>query len=220
MLEGIGAVRPVGIHHRHGAGQLLLALVVIRHHHIHAKLGGIRHLLHAGDAAVHGDDQRDPLLMQGAHGLRRQAVSVLDAAGNIVAHLPAAAAQIVHQNGGGGDAVHVVVAENGDMLPFLQSGADAADGAVHVLHEKRRKGQRIFNIQKFGGSGAVGDAVGGQNGRQQRRIARRLQRLHRGSRSGKVPFFKFHARLPSFFAIFGAEPHYNRSILYQIKAKR
>ncbi len=37
VLEGVEAVPPVGVHHRHGGRQLLLALVVVGDDHVHAQ---------------------------------------------------------------------------------------------------------------------------------------------------------------------------------------
>ena len=137
MLEGIGAVGSMGVYHRYRPGQLILAFVVIRHHHIHAQRGGEIHFLHPGNTTVHGDDQCNALPAQGAHSVRGQAVAVLNAAGNIVTHLCAAAAQIVHKNGCGGNAVHIIIAEDGHMFSCVQRGADAGHGTVHVLHQQR-----------------------------------------------------------------------------------
>ena len=171
--------------------------MMVRYHHIHTDGGGKIHLLHAGDAAVHGDHQINAPIPQGAHGVHGEAIAVFNAAGDIVADPGAAAAQVIHQDGGGGDAVHVIVAEHGDMLPALQGAADTGCGPVHVLHQEGGKGEGILNAQEIPGGGAVRNAVGGQHRRQQSRVAGLLQRGRRGGGDGKVPFFKFHARLTS-----------------------
>ena len=141
VLEGIAAVGPVGVHHGAGRGQLLLALMVVRHHHVHAQGVGVSHLLHAGDAAVHRYQQADPLPVQGQDGVPSQAVAILDAAGDIVHHVAAPGQEIVHQDHRGGDAVHVIVAENGDLFPVGQGAAHPLGGLVHVLHQKGGIGQ-------------------------------------------------------------------------------
>ena len=197
MLEGIGAIRSVGIHHRRSPGQLILTLMMVRHHHIHTDGGGKIHLLHAGDTAIHSDHQVNAPVVQGTHGVHGEAIAILDAAGDIVTDPSAAAAQIIHQDGGGGDAIHVIVAENGDMLATLQGAADTADGSVHVLHQEGGKGEGILYAQEIRSGGAVHNAVGGQHRRQQSRVAGLLQRGCRGGRGREVPFFKFHARLTS-----------------------
>ena len=77
-------------------GQRLLALVVVGDDHIHAQRVGEVHLLHAGDAAVHGDQQAGALAVQVLDGITAQSVAILDAAGDIVQHVGAAALEIVH----------------------------------------------------------------------------------------------------------------------------
>ena len=203
MLEWIGTVGSMGVYHRYRPGQLILAFVVIRHHHIHAQRGGEIHFLHPGNTTVHGDDQCNALPAQGAHSVRGQAVAVLNAAGNIVTHLCAAAAQIVHKNGCGGNAVHIIIAEDGHMFSCVQRGADADHGSVHVLHQQRRQGKAVLNFQEIICGRAVGYAVGGQNGGKQGRISRLLQCIRRGSRGGQIPLFIFHARLTSLHGFWG-----------------
>jgi hypothetical protein len=53
VLEGIGAVGPMGVHHRGGGGQVALALVVVGDDHVQPDGVGVVHLVVAGDAAVH-----------------------------------------------------------------------------------------------------------------------------------------------------------------------
>ena len=87
--------------------------------HIQPDGGSEVHLLVAGDAAVHGDHQRGALVPQALDGLLGQAIALLDPAGNMPQAADAAAFEIVHQQNRGSDAVHVVVAEHGDGLPWL-----------------------------------------------------------------------------------------------------
>ena len=149
MLEGIFAVAAPWIHHRAGHRQRLLALVVIRHHHIHADGAGKGHLLHAGDAAVHRHQQRGAALPQPLDGVAAQAVAVLDPAGNVVQHVGAPAFQIVHHDTRGGDAVHVIVSKNRDPLSGGDSLCDPFHGLVHIPHQKWGIGQRRFLCQEF-----------------------------------------------------------------------
>ena len=114
-----------------------------------------------------------------------------------MADLGTAAAQIVHQYGSGGDAVHIIVAENGDVLALLHSLPDAPDGPIHVLHQEGGEGEGVVDLQESPGSGIVGNAVGGQHRRQQSRVAGLLQLRDRRGGGGKIPLFKFHARLTS-----------------------
>ena len=193
MLEGIGAVGPVGVHHGGGLGQGLLALVVVRHYHVQSDGGGKRHLVVAGDAAVHGDHQGGSLVPQALNGVFRQAVPILNPPGDIPQAPDAAAFQIVHQQHCGGDAVHVIVAEYGDGLSPGDGPLDTLHGFVHIPHEHGGEGQLPFPLQKFRrGLGAV-HAPGGQHGGQQIGITRPPQEVHHlGIGGPDVPFFKFH----------------------------
>ena len=187
----------MGIHHRHGAGQRLLALVVVGDDHVHAQGVGEVHLLHAGDAAVHGDQQPGALLVQALDGVAAQAVAVLDAAGDIVQHVGAPALQVVHQDAGGGDAVHVVVTEHGDLLVSGQRLLHPRHGLVHVGHEEGAVGQALLVLQEGGGLLHGPDAPGGQHRRHETGVARRRQTGRRlGMRVGNVPFLKFHGGSP------------------------
>ena len=116
MLERKAAVRAVRVDHGAGGGQRVLTFVVIGDDEVDAEGGGKGGLLHAGDAAVHGDDERDALLGKRADRIAAEAVALLDAAGNVHEHRRPAGAEIIGQKAGGGDAVHVVIAEHGDGL--------------------------------------------------------------------------------------------------------
>ena len=96
MLERKAAVRAVGVDHGAGGGQLVLTFVVIGDDEVDAERGGKGGLLHAGDAAVHGDQQAGALAVQVLDGITAQSVAILDAAGDIVQHVGAAALEIVH----------------------------------------------------------------------------------------------------------------------------
>ena len=199
MLEWIGAVRPVGVHHRGGGRQLGLALVVVRHHHVHAQRGGEGHLLVAGDAAVHGDHQRGPLVAQGLDGVAAEAVAVLHPAGDIAQAPGAAAAQVVHQQHRGGDAVHVVVAEHGDGLPLVEGPLDPVHGLAHVPHQHGGQGQAPLPLQGLGGVLRRHHAPGRQHGGEQIGVSGGAQPLHIPLRRGAdVPLFEFHGRPPPF----------------------
>ena len=90
-FERIGTVGPVRVHHRRRLRQSLLALVMVRHHHVHPQRGGEGHLLVSGDAAVHGDHQRGAPVPKALNGGLGQAVPVLNPPGNIAHALCAAA---------------------------------------------------------------------------------------------------------------------------------
>ena len=80
---GVAAVRPVGVHHRHGLGQLILAFVVVGDHKIDAQLPAQLRFLHGGDAAVHRNDEPHTLRMQEVDRDGIQTVAFLQPAGDI-----------------------------------------------------------------------------------------------------------------------------------------
>ena len=197
MLEGVRAVRPVGVHHGHGPRQGLPALVVVRHHHVHAQGPGVVHLLHPGDAAVHGDEESGPLLPQAADGVQAQAVAVLHPAGDVAQALRSLAAEVVLHHHRRGDAVHVVVPEDGHGLAVRDGLLDARHRPVHVLHQKGREGEFPLPLQLLGGGLRRGDAPGRQHGGQQPGVPGGAQGIHRAPvRLSDVPFPVLHERCP------------------------
>ena len=178
MGEGIRAVLPAGVHHRHGVGQRCLALMVVCHHHIQPQGVGVVHLLVSGDAAVHGDHQGGPLVPEGADGVPAETVAVLDAPGDIPQAPDAAALQVVCQHHRGGDAVHVVVAEHGDGLPVRDGPLDPGHRLVHVPHQQGRQRQLPLPVQKHRRLFRRGDAPGRQHGAQQIGVSGGAQQVH------------------------------------------
>ena len=147
-LEGVRAVRPVGVHHRGRRGQPRLAGVVVGDDHVHPKLRRQGGLLHRCDAAVHRDDESDPLFRQGVDRLRIQAVALSQAAGDVGNPLPAAGGQKLGQQAGGGDPVHVVVSVDGDKLLLLQGLPHPGRRPVHVPQQHGvRDGLRLRGQQ-------------------------------------------------------------------------
>ncbi|MPN08737.1 hypothetical protein SDC9_156022 [bioreactor metagenome] len=197
MLEGIRTVGPVRVHHGGGLGQRTLALMMVGDHHVQPQGGGKVNFLRPGDAAVHRHHQRGPLLPKGLNGLPAQAVAVLNAPGNIPQAGNAAVFEIVQQQHGGGNAVHVVVAKDSHGFPVRNGAANALHGLIHVRHGKGRESQRAVALQPLGGLLRGGDAPARQHRGQQRGISRLTQRFHRarGGRSD-VPLFKFHHGSP------------------------
>ena len=139
---GIGVVPAVGVHHGDAVGQGLLALMVVRDAEVDAEAAAEPGLLQRRDAAVHGEDERRALFAQGADGGLVEAVALLKAAGDVGDAVAAPAAEVVRQERGGGDAVHVVVAEDDDPLAALERPADPLDDLIHIAQEEGvRKGK-------------------------------------------------------------------------------
>ncbi|MPM27984.1 hypothetical protein SDC9_74501 [bioreactor metagenome] len=218
MLKGIGTVGPVGVHHGHGAGERTLALVVVGDHHVKAYGVCKIHFLRTGDAAVHRHHQGGPLVPEGLDRLAAQPVSVLNAPGNVAQALDAAAFQIVKQQDGGGDAVHVVVTENGDGLVVGHCAADASHRLAHIRHDKRGESQHVVALQPLGGFLRRRNATACQNRRQKGGITRLTQGVHRARhRRADVPFFKFQSDAPPFDRFCGTNVLFSKitKLLYQ-----
>ena len=176
IFEGIGVIRTVGVHYRYGPGEVFLTFMVIRHHHVHADGCGKVDLLVAGDPAVHGDHQGGALVPQALDGVFGKAVAVLDPPGDIAQALGTAVFQIVQKQHRGGDAVHIVIAENSDGLIVGQRLLDPGHRLVHVPHEHGGDRQRGLPLQRLGSGLGGGDAPGGQHRGQQTGVAGFLQK--------------------------------------------
>ena len=199
MLEGIGAVAAVGVHHCQRPRQLLLALMMVGDDHIQPDGGSEVHLLVAGDAAVHGDHQRGALVPQALDGLLGQAIALLDPAGNMPQAADAAAFEIVHQQNRGSDAVHVVVAEHGDGLPLADRPLDAGDGFVHIPHQHGGHAEAPVPLQRLGRRLGSGDTPGRQDRGEEIGVSGTPQEGNVPlSRGPDVPFFESHGTFPPF----------------------
>ena len=136
VIMGIAAVRPMGIHHRGGFRQGILAFVVIGDHQIDAQILAHPGFLDGGDTTVHGDDQLDAFCVELVNGDGVEAVAFLQPAGDVTDHVGTLMAQKIRQKAGGGDAVHVIIAENGDLFAPGQSKTHPGNSFVHVMHQK------------------------------------------------------------------------------------
>ena len=143
ILMGIAAVRAVGVYHSRCGGKRLLALMMVGNNQVNPQLPAQLRLTDGGDAAVHGDDQLDALVVKLVDGDGVQAVALLQAAGNVAHRVGAVAAEKIRQQAGGGDAVHIVVAEHGDLLPPGHGKSHPAGGLVHIRHQKGVKQGRV-----------------------------------------------------------------------------
>ena len=197
---GIGAVRAVGVHHRNGAGQLRLALVMVGDDQVDAQAAAELRFLVRRDAAVHRDDQVDLPARELADGDLIETVALLQPRGNIAGDAGAEASEKVGHQGGGGDAVHVVVAEYRNMLLSRHGQADAVRSRLHVFHQKRRV-QRRITAQIIRGARFVAASARGKHTGAERSVARLLQLSDLSCIEGRyIPGSKFHANThPKFF---------------------
>ena len=70
------------------------------------------------------------------------------------------------EQGGGGHAVHIVIAEHGDGLAVVDGLPDALTGGIHI-REQRRVGKFLLPCQQGQRFGGVCDAPGSKDARQQ-----------------------------------------------------
>ena len=155
----VGTVR---VYHCNGTGQRILALVMVGDNQVDAQRGAKLGLLNGGDAAIHGDDECDTLPLQLLDGNGVQAIAFLQAAGNVGNTMHPVAAQEVGQQAGGGDAVHIVVAENGNGFALGHGQGHAGGSQIHVLHGIGRD-EGSVTAQILLGSFCVSNASGSQD---------------------------------------------------------
>ena len=156
------------IDQRHGRGRRRGNLVVIEHDDLGSFLAEPGDGVGGRRAAIHGQQQRGGIFFQAI--LRRvpaQPVAFVHAMRQIIMDVPAERAERFQEQGGGGDAIHVVIAK--DHQRFA-----APAGAQETLHRRRhvREQQRVRQIpqarlQKAGGlvrldHAAVDQALGEQ----------------------------------------------------------
>ena len=100
--------------------------------------------------------------MQLAQGDGVEAVALFQTAGDVADAVRAVAAQEIRQKTGGGDAVHVIVAKNGDFFLILDGQRHPSGGEGHVRHEKGVE-KRGIAVQIFFGLITVFDSPAGQH---------------------------------------------------------
>ena len=141
--------------------------MVVGDDHVDSQRLGQDSLIPGSNAAVHRDDQCDPLLRQQLHCLPVQAIALIQAAWDIGHHPGTFAYQKVGQQTGGGDAVHVIVAVNRHHLPPFNGLPHPNNCPVHVLQQHgviqniRRRGQQTTDLVQ------VAHSPGGQHRRHQ-----------------------------------------------------
>ena len=162
ILVGVAAVGSMGIHHCHGPGEDILALMMVGDDQIDAQLPAQLRLGHSGDAAVYGDDEFDPFAVQLPDGDGVQPVALLQPPGDVADAVRPMAAQKVRQQAGGGDPVHIIVAENGHFLSPGQGETHPSGGQIHIRHQKGVQQGRV-TVQVLLCLGAIPDSPGGQH---------------------------------------------------------
>ena len=136
MRVGIVRIQPRmhnGLHFR----QTVARFVVVGDDDLHAEFIGQLDLVEAGDAAIDGDHQLGAALGQLADGVGVEAVALIDAVGDVIIDLCAEDFQQVPQDGHAGDAVHVVIAVDGDFFPVRDRALDVFGGLRDAVHRFR-----------------------------------------------------------------------------------
>ena len=202
IFVGVAAVVAVGVHHGNGLGQGILALMVVGDHQIHSQLPAQLRFGDGGDAAVHGDDELHAVLMELVQGDGVQTVALFQPAGDVADAVGTVAAQKVRQQTGGGDAVHVIVAKNGNFLLVFDGHGHPARGFVHIRHQKRVR-KSSATVQNFLRLLAGFDAPGGQHHGRQRGVSSPNQRIDSSHiRLPYIPNSVFHLSTHPVISIF------------------
>ena len=129
-----------------------------------------------GDAAVHADDEVHALGVKLVDGDGVQTVALLQPGGDVADAVCAHAAQKVREHAGGGDAVHIIVAEDGDFFAPVDGEAHPVDGLVHVRHQVG-VGEGSITVEISAGLSGGVHAPGGQNHGGQGGVAAGHQRV-------------------------------------------
>ena len=171
--------------------------------HVHAEAAAELRLLNGGDAAVDGDQEADALFPQRLKRGAVKAVALLVPVRDIRVRAQAAAAQIVRHQAGGGDAVHVIVAVDGDRLPGFDGLADPGARDVHPQHEQGIVQKLCPALEQRAGLRGGRDPAQGQHSREQRPVSR-IGQFPGNLRPGKgdAPFLRFHISVSSFLSFF------------------
>ena len=125
-------VQPVGVDHGAGLRQPGLGDMVVDHDHVEAGVGGVRQRIEGGDAAIDGDDHPHTLRGEQAHGGAVGSVALAQAVGDVERHGRACGREEAAEEGGRCRAVHVVVAEDCDLLAGRERPGEAVHGLLHV----------------------------------------------------------------------------------------
>ena len=178
VFVGIRVPVLLAVYNCDGPGELAVAaLVMVGDDDLQPDPGGVVHLGQGGDAAVHGDEEIDAPGAEGVHSAVIQPVALLVPVRYVGQTAEALGAQIVRQQAGGGDAVHIIVAVDGDGLAPGDGLSDPFNGCRHAGHQHGVV-QHFIAEEQLRRRLAAADAPLGQHRGQQRRKAA-LQQLFR-----------------------------------------
>jgi hypothetical protein len=166
-------------------------LVVVGDDQIDAALFRDLRLLDRGDAAVDGDNELRPGVTDLLKRLGIQPVAFVDPVGDVEIDLSAQDGDGVPEDGGGGDAVDVVVAVDDDFLLVPHRLGDAIGGLSQVWDRERVVQAFEAGAEEILALGRLLDAAVEQHLGQQRRGLKPLGQLrHAGVGLRDVPAFE------------------------------
>ncbi len=125
----------LGTHHRVSLGQVILGVVVVADDQVEAHLAGVLRLARGANAAIHADHHAHAVGIQGIQGIIVEAVTFIEAVGDLFAGVGAHPVQHLHQQGRAGDTVHIIIAVDRDGFVILQRAQQALHGGVHILNK-------------------------------------------------------------------------------------
>ena len=137
LVEGVGAVDPLGVQYSHGLRYFVGREMVVADDEIHAFLLRIDYFFRGFDATVQRDDESYALAGRMVDSLDGYAVAFGIPVGNVERQVLVSdvAEELVDQRHGRA-AVDVVVAVDHDFLMVADGLLDARDRLVHVLHQE------------------------------------------------------------------------------------
>ena len=166
--------------------------MVVGDHNVHPQLLCKGGFLHGGDAAVHRDHQLHALAGELPQGHFVQAVALLQPAGYVGYAVRPMAAEKMGQQARGGDAVHIIVAEDGDFLAPGHGKSHPSGGGSHIRQGKGVR-QRSIESENLNCLGRGLHAPGSQHHSGKGSVSSLRQRIHRALRSlTNIPNTVFH----------------------------
>ncbi len=174
--ERIGAARLAGVDVQRPGRQLTAGQMMVGHHHVDAHRLGPFDRRRRRAAAVRGDDQ-GTAEVAGAVGVDRlKAIAFAQPVRQDRQHVAAAGSEHGEQQGRGGDAVDVVVADHRDLLAPVACLNEALDDRLHAGEQKGIVKLVQGRLEEAVGAGPVHHPAAGQQSRHPARDSGPLDR--------------------------------------------
>lgn len=168
--------------------------MMIGHHYTDAVFPGQLDFLLGGDAGIHCNEQADVLLRQLPNGLDVETVPLTEPVGDIILASRPFFPKIIHQQAGGRNTIHIIVAKNSNFFILFHGPANDLHRLLHLGQQKRIVQPRTVGRQKFLHRSAGTQAAGAQHlGHQKRNFHLPGQPLRIRKRTRPIdPSFFFH----------------------------